>query len=56
MSKARIYGKQSSYIPNNQADMRFRRKAFEKRKYMADTSADRAYDRKLRRDEKKCGG
>lgn len=33
MSKARMYGSASSYTPNAKADMRFKQKAFYRRKY-----------------------
>lgn len=36
MAKARIYGMFSSYIPNNRADMRFRKKVYQHNREVAE--------------------
>ena len=42
MGKAKKYGAFASYIPNSKADMRYRRKVYEKKKEFADNAGLRA--------------
>lgn len=42
MGKARMYGAYAPYTPNSKADMRYRRKVYEKKKEFADNAGERA--------------
>ena len=46
MGKAKLVGAFAPYTPNNRADMRYRRKAFERQKQLADSATLKA-QRKL---------
>ena len=41
MSKARLYGMQSTYVPNVKADARYKKKFHEKGKAFADSDEER---------------
>lgn len=46
MSKPRIYGAASGFVPNSQRDRRCHPKAFLRNKALADTSGDRKYEKR----------
>lgn len=54
MSKPRMYGKQTSYIPNAQADMRYRRKLAQRGQEIAERNtcnpkSNRRLEKEIRR-------
>ena len=49
MGKAKMLGAYAPYTPNSKADMRYRRKQFERQKWIADNATDRA---EMRREQK----
>ena len=51
MSKPRMYGAKTSYIPNNKMDARFNRKRNERAKQIADSATPRA-DRRQQKDKR----
>ena len=52
MGKARMMGAFAPYAPNSKADMRYRRKQFERQKQIADKFADNATSKRERRELK----
>ena len=46
MGKAKMMGAFAPYTPNNKMDMRYRRKQFERQKWMADNATHRAAERR----------
>lgn len=49
MGKARMLGEYAPYTPNSKMDMKYRRKQFERQKWIADNATARA---ELRREQK----
>ena len=54
MSKARMYGKQGGYVPNARADMRQRKKVYQRGREIAGKAQLAAQERRDRR-EKEAG-
>lgn len=55
MGKAKMVGAFAPYTPNNKADMRYRRKAFERQKQTTDNATPK-YQRKLEKQKEAMYG
>lgn len=54
MSKAKLYGSQRAYVPNAKADMRFRKKGYQRGREIAERVEQKSRELGKER-EKRCG-
>ena len=55
MAKAKMYGMNKTFIPNHKADMRFRKKIYQRGKEFADRAEERTADREMKNKVKQYG-